>query len=66
MIEASEIIMNCLKKQNMTQRELAAKLREDPRILNKQLKRDKDIKFGRVQRILNLIGYELQVVEKIS
>ena len=63
MSDASDIIRTCLQERDMTQKELAEKLREDPRALNKQLNVADDIKYSRMQQLLTPLGYELKLVD---
>ena len=61
--KASEIVTKCLEEKNLSQRQLAARMGEDVRGLNQQLKRQKDMKVARFSDVLEHAGYRLEVVE---
>ena len=61
--KASEIVMKCLKKNNLKQRQLAARMGEDVRQLNQQLCRNKDMKVARFSDVLEHAGYRLEIIE---
>lgn len=61
--KASEIVTKCLEEKNLSQRQLAARMGEDVRGLNQQLKRQKDMKVARFSDVLEHTGYRLEVVD---
>lgn len=61
--KAAETIMNCIKRKNMSQRQLAELMGEDVRVLNQQLNRQKDLKVERFIDVLEHIGYRLEIVD---
>lgn len=63
MKRAAEIVMDCLEKKDMSQRQLATGMGEDVRYLNQQLRRQKDMKVGRFADVLDHIGYSVEVVD---
>ena len=63
MKRAAEIVLDCLGKKDMSQRQLAAGMGEDVRYLNQQLRRQNDMKVGRFADVLDHIGYSIDVVD---
>ena len=63
MKKASEIVLDCLEEKKLSQRQLAARMGEDVRYLNQQLKRQNDMKVGRFSNVLEHAGYRVEVVE---
>lgn len=63
MKRAANIVVDCLKKKGLSQRQLAASMGEDVRSLNQQLKRQQDMKFGRFSEVLEHIGYGVYIVD---
>ena len=63
MKRAANTIIDCLKEQNMSQRQLASFMGEDVRYINQQLNRQKDMKVERFVDVLSHIGYRLEIVE---
>ena len=63
MKKAAEAISNCLEKKGMSQRQLAAYMGEDVRILNQQLNRRNDMKVERFIDVLEHIGFRVEIVE---
>ena len=61
--KAQDIITGTLKGKRLTQAELARSMREDPRYLNQQLKRAKDMKVDRFTDVMEHLGYEVSVEE---
>lgn len=61
MKKAAEIIMECLKKKGLSQRQLAERMNEDVRVLNQQLKRQADIKTKRFADVMQYIGYTIDI-----
>lgn len=61
MKKAAEIIMECLKKKGLSQRQLAARMEEDVRGLNQQLNRQADMKMKRFAEVMQYIGYTVDV-----
>lgn len=59
---AKDIVMRCLKEENMTQRDLARRMQIDARNLNQKLTRTSDMKFGDLCEMLDSAGYCIQVV----
>ena len=64
MKKAAEIVKKCLKNKKITQRALAERLKEDPRLISQQLRRDKDMKMERFFDVLEHIGYGVEIVER--
>lgn len=63
MSTASEIIRLCLMEKEMSQHELARKMGEDVRRLNQQINRQNDMKFSRVNEVLEHIGFRITISE---
>lgn len=63
MKRAAETILNCLKEQNMTQRQLATVMGETVQNINQQLNRQNDIKVERFLDVLDYLGYRVEIVE---
>lgn len=63
MKKAADVIIDCLAKKNMSQRQLAREMGEDVRYLNQQLHRQKDMKVERFADVLEHIGFHLEVVD---
>lgn len=59
-----EVIKECLKKRRMTQTAMASLMKVDRRNLNQKLNRSKDIKTGEFAKMLDLIGFDVEIVEK--
>lgn len=63
MKKASEIVMKCLEEQKLSQSQLAARMGEDVRGINQQLRRQNDMKVERFSNVLEHAGYRLEVVD---
>lgn len=63
MSKASEIVLECIENKKLTQTELAARVGEDRRNMNEQLRRQNDMKFDRVTKLVEASGYRLAVEE---
>lgn len=60
---AAEIILNCLEKENISQRQLAECMNEDVRNLNQQMNRRNDMKVSRFIDVLEYLGYRIEIVK---
>ena len=56
MKKASEIVLDCLEEKKLSQRQLAARMGEDVRYLNQQLKRQNDMKDIEL-RLLKMMAF---------
>lgn len=61
---AADIIRRCLAESQIKQVELAKMMNEHPRNISEQLRRNKDIKFNKLTKMLELIGYEIIIARK--
>lgn len=61
--KASEIVLKCMEKKKLSQRQLATRMGEDARGLNQQLRRQNDMKVERFIDVLDHIGYRVDVVD---
>lgn len=63
MNKAAEIILDCLEKEGISQRQLAEYMNEDVRNLNQQMNRRNDMKVNRFMDVLEYIGYRIGIVK---
>lgn len=61
--KASDIVLKCLEEKRMSQSQLAARMGEDVRGLNQQIRRQSDMKVGRFSDVLEHAGYRMEVVD---
>ena len=66
MKKASEIVLDCLEEKKLSQRQLAARMGEDVRYLNQQLKRQNDMKVGRFSNVLEHADIELRLLKMMA
>lgn len=63
-MRSSEVILQLLKEQNVSQRRLAKAIGTPPQTVNHQLSKSKDLKMDDFAAMLDALGYEMKIVPK--